>query len=63
MSSTVEPTSASPFEPAERTTRELEKLGRVVRFEALEGLAHYDMDGFVEPLRRAERWIAQAWEK
>ena len=52
-----------PFEPAERTTRELEKLGRVVRFEALEGLAHYDMGGFVESLKRAERWIAQAWEK
>ena len=52
-----------PFEPAERTTRELEKLGRVVRFEALEGLGHFDMGGYVDSLKRAGRWIAQAWEK
>ena len=32
-----------PFEPAERTTAELEKMGRVVKFEALEGLSHPQM--------------------
>lgn len=51
-----------PFEPDERTTRELEKLGRVVRFEALEGLGHYDMGGYVDALTRAGRWVAERWK-
>lgn len=52
-----------PFEPDERTTRELEKLGRVVRFEALEGLSHYAMGGYVDALTRGGRWVAERWEK
>ena len=52
-----------PFEPAERTTRELEKLGRVVRFEALEGLAHSQMGGYMDALRRAGQWVADRWGK
>jgi predicted peptidase len=51
-----------PFEPDERTTRELEKLGRAVRFEALEGLSHYDMGGYVDALTRAGRWVAERWK-
>lgn len=53
----------SPFEPDERTTRELEKLGRLVRFEALEGLSHYAMGGYVDALTRGGRWVAERWEK
>jgi predicted peptidase len=52
-----------PFVPAERNARELEKLGRVVRFEGLRGIGHYDMLAYVEPLRRAGRWIADRWAK
>lgn len=52
-----------PFEPDERTTRELEKLGRVVRFEALDGLGHYEMGGYVDALTRAGRWVAERWDK
>lgn len=50
-----------PFDPDERTTRQLEKLGRVVRFEALEGLGHYEMGGYVDALARAGRWVAERW--
>lgn len=50
-----------PFAPDERTTRELEKLGRMVRFEALEGLGHYEMGGYVDALTRGGRWIAERW--
>ena len=50
-----------PFVPDERTTRQLEKLGRVVRFEALEGLGHYEMGGYVDALARAGRWVAERW--
>lgn len=51
-----------PFDPDERTTRELEKLGRTVRFEALEGLGHYEMGGYVDALTRAGRWVAERWK-
>ena len=50
-----------PFGPDERTTREIEKLGRVVRFEALDGLGHYDMGGYVDALARGGRWVAERW--
>ena len=52
-----------PFEPAQRTAQELEKLGRVIKFEALEGLAHTEMGGYIEPLSRAGRWVAEHWGK
>jgi predicted peptidase len=52
-----------PFEPDERTTKELEKLGRTVRFEALEGLSHYAMGGYVDALTRAGRWVAEHWSE
>lgn len=51
-----------PFEPTERTARELEKLGRIVRFEALRGVGHFQMGGYVDALRRAGRWITERWE-
>jgi predicted peptidase len=52
-----------PFEPAARNARELERLGRAVRFEELSGVGHYEMGGYVDALRRAVRWIADRWEK
>ncbi|MGH9255654.1 MAG: dienelactone hydrolase family protein [Vicinamibacterales bacterium] len=52
-----------PFEPDEQTSRELEKLGRPVRFEALDGLGHYQMGGYVDALTRAGRWVAERWER
>lgn len=52
----------SPFEPDERTTRELEKLGRTVRFEALDGIGHYEMGGYIPSLARAGRWVMQQWK-
>lgn len=51
-----------PFEPDERTTRELEKLGRTVRFEALDGIGHYEMGGYIPSLARAGRWVMQQWK-
>jgi predicted peptidase len=52
-----------PFGPAEQNARELEKLGRPVKFEALDGVNHYNMGFYVEPLTRAARWIAERWNK
>ena len=52
-----------PFAPAERIARQLDEMGRIVRFEALQGLGHYEMGGYVDALRRAARWIEQRWQK
>jgi predicted peptidase len=52
-----------PFAPDQQTTLQLEKLGRVVRFEALEGLGHYEMGGYVDSLARAGRWVVERWNQ
>lgn len=52
-----------PFAPSERRARELEKLGRVIRFEALQDIGHYEMGGYIESLRRASRWVSERWKK
>ncbi len=46
-----------------RRARALEKLGRPIRFEALENIGHFEMGGYVESLRRASRWIAERWKQ
>jgi predicted peptidase len=51
-----------PFAPAERNARELQKLGRAIRFEALMDLGHYEMTGYVDALRRGARWVADRWK-
>jgi predicted peptidase len=52
-----------PFAPAERNARELEKLGRTIKFEALSDLSHYDMIAYVDALRRGARWVADRWKE
>ena len=51
-----------PFAPAERNARELEKMGRVIKFDALYGLGHFEMTGYVDALRRGARWVADRWK-
>ncbi len=50
-----------PFEPAEKNARELEAMGRPVKFEALSDLTHFSMGGYVPALRRAVAWVAERW--
>jgi predicted peptidase len=52
-----------PFAPAERTARQLETMGRRIRFEEIRGPGHHDMGGYVDALRRAGRWVAEGWAK
>ena len=52
-----------PFAPAEQTARRLAAMGRPVKFEELRGPGHSDMGGYVDALRRAGHWIAEAWNK
>ena len=51
------------FDQAEQNARQLEQLGRSIKFEELRGPGHYDMGSYVEPLHRAGRWMAAAWAK
>ncbi len=52
-----------PFAQAERRAVELERRGRVVRFEALRGVGHYDMGRYLDALGRAGRWVEEQWQK
>lgn len=51
-----------PFEGDERAVRDLEKLGRPVRFEPLDGIGHYDMGGYIDSLTRGGRWVMERWK-
>jgi len=46
-----------PFAPTERAVRDLERLGRQIRFEALNGLGHYDTAKYIPPMARAAKWV------
>ncbi len=50
-----------PFAPAERNARELQKKGRVLQFEELRGVGHFEMGGYIDALRRAGDWIVARW--
>lgn len=52
-----------PFGPAERNARDLERLGRTVKFEPVTELTHFDMIAYVPALRRAVTWVADQWAR
>jgi predicted peptidase len=49
------------FDQAEQNAHALEKLGRTIKFEEVRGPGHFDMGGYIEPLKQAGKWIAAAW--
>jgi predicted esterase len=52
-----------PFGQAEQRAAALERMGRPVKFEALDGLGHFDMGGYSPALLRAGSWVAERWGK
>jgi predicted peptidase len=52
-----------PFAPAEQRAAALERMGRPVKFEALDGLGHFDMGAYAPALLRAGSWVAERWAK
>jgi len=50
-----------PFGPADRLVKQLQSMGRPVRFDALRNLTHFEMAGYIDALKRGGRWIAQRW--
>jgi predicted peptidase len=51
-----------PFDQAEARALALERLGRPVKFEPLDGLNHFDMTAYIPALSRGGRWIAERWK-
>ena len=52
-----------PFAPAERMARELERLGRPVKFEPLSDPTHFEMTAYIPALTRASAWVADRWRR
>jgi len=50
-----------PFEPAEENAKALAGLGRVVKFDAVDDLGHYQMAGYVPALKRGVAWVLERW--
>ena len=50
-----------PFSPAEQNVQALERLGRTIKFDALNDLTHYDMVDYVPALRRGVTWVSAQW--
>jgi predicted peptidase len=51
-----------PFAPSERAVEELKRLGGQVGMEALEGIGHFEMGAYIEPLKRAVGWVVGQWK-
>ena len=52
-----------PFGQAEQRAAALERMGRAVTLEALQGVGHFDMGGYAPALVRAGSWVAERWQK
>jgi predicted peptidase len=50
-----------PFFSAEKNARELERQGKTIKFEAVDGLKHFEMVRYSEALRRAANWVRDRW--
>jgi predicted peptidase len=52
-----------PFAQAEQRAAALERMGRRIRFDALGGVGHYEMGGYLTALQNGGRWIRGQWGK
>lgn len=52
-----------PFGPAEQNALALKALGRVVQFDAVTDLGHFQMGGYVPSLKRGVQWVVERWGK
>ena len=52
-----------PFGQAEERVRSLERMGRLVRFDALSGVSHYEMGSYMDALARGGRWVGERWAR
>ena len=50
-----------PFDRTEQVVKQLKDRGGAVELVLLDGISHYEVERFVEPLRSAVPWIRKAW--
>jgi predicted peptidase len=51
-----------PFELTEAAVLKLKGLGRTIEFDPIEGVGHFQMGAYVEPLRRGAEWVREKWD-
>lgn len=51
------------FDQAEERATALAAMGRAVRFDALSGVGHFEMPGYLEAIERAGKWVREQWAK
>lgn len=50
-----------PFAQAEQRAAALKRMGRTIQFDALAGVGHYEMGGYLGALRNGGRWVREQW--
>jgi predicted peptidase len=52
-----------PFQQADERAAALIKIGRPVKFEALDGFSHFEMGAYVPALQQAGSWVIERWKQ
>ena len=52
-----------PLAPAQDLTSRMKKAGLRVELRVVTGITHYQVDGFVEPLKAAVPWLKKIWKQ
>lgn len=52
-----------PYDPAAKAIERLEAMGAPARLDRLDGVSHFEMGAFIEPLQAAGEWIWEQWER
>jgi predicted peptidase len=51
------------IEPTQITAKKLAEIGRVIEFDILEGITHFEVYRFTQPLKATVSWIEAVWNK
>lgn len=52
-----------PFAQAEQRAASLSQMGRPIQFDALAGIGHNEMGGYLAALRNGGRWVREQWAR
>ena len=52
-----------PLQPTEDVVSTLQAKGAPVKLDVLDGITHFEMFRFVEPLRKTVSWVESVWQR
>ena len=52
-----------PLQPTEDVVSTLQAKGAPVKLDVLDGITHFEMFRFVEPLRKTASWVESVWQR